>query len=547
MNKNFTILFLLVFVSQLANAQTKSPKRGLAYGGNSAADMQVLSPGISWWYNWSPTPDAGAADVYKADSVSFVPMVWGGNPNADQVVSQIPASGAGYLLGFNEPNFNAQSKLTPSQAAAMWPTIQDIARRKGLKIVSPAVNYCGDCVSEGGTTYNDPVQWLDDFFAKCKGCQVDYIAVHWYACDVLALQNYLFRFKKYNKPLWLTEFSCGDQDHSTITLATQQNYMQDAVHYLEYEPAVFHYAWFSGRNNEIPYINMLGNDGQLTSLGQAYVKAPYYVDQPNYRLFEAETYYTMSGVQTQLTTDVGGGINVGYNDPGDWMSYPNITVHKSGYYLMQYRVSSLSGGGKFTIDTSATPLATLNVASTGDWQQWTTITDTIHLLAGTHNFRISTIAAGYNLNWFSYTLIKTDDGSDPGDTGNGSNPGNGGTDPGNGSNPGNGGTDPGNGSNPGNGGTDPGNGSNPGTGNDGNGSTADKLDLYPNPTTSQLTFAAKYDLSGSVIHIYDMAGRLLSEIRPASNTIDVSRLSAGVYNLVLITNGKKITRQFVKN
>jgi hypothetical protein len=270
----FAAFVLLLMCLPSAQAQTKSAKRGLAYGYHSADDMRVLAPGMSWWYNWATTPDSGAAGVYQSLGVAYVPMVWGGTPNADQLVASIP-QGAQYLLGFNEPNFRSQSNKTPSQAAAQWPILQDVARRRNLKLVSPAVNYCGDCVSEGGVTFTDPVVYLDAFFAACKNCQVDYVAVHWYACDLSALKWYIGLFKKYNKPIWLTEFACGDRPHDQITLALQKQYMTEAVAYLESEPAVFRYSWFSGRNGEIPNINLLGASGQLTELGKLYVSLPF--------------------------------------------------------------------------------------------------------------------------------------------------------------------------------------------------------------------------------------------------------------------------------
>jgi len=269
----FSLLLLLCLTGVSAHAQAKSSKRGLGYGYHSADDMRALSPGMSWWYNWSPSPEAGAASVASSVGVSFVPMVWGGTPNADQVAAAIPA-GAQYLLGFNEPNFKSQANMTPSVAAARWPVLEEVARRKNLKLVAPAVNYCGDCVSEGGVTFSDPVTYLDAFFAACQTCKVDYIAVHWYACDLGALQWYVGRFKKFNKPIWLTEFACGDRPHDQITLDVQKKYMTEAVNYLENEPSVFRYAWFSGRNNEIPNINLLGNSGQLTELGRLYVSLP---------------------------------------------------------------------------------------------------------------------------------------------------------------------------------------------------------------------------------------------------------------------------------
>jgi hypothetical protein len=265
------LLLCLAFSSQEAHA--KSAKRGLGYGYHSAEDMKALSPGMSWWYNWSPTPESTAASTAPTVGVSFVPMVWGGSPTADQLAASIP-SGAQYLLGFNEPNFKYQANMTPSQAAAKWPVLEEVARRKNLKLVAPAVNYCGDCVSEGGVTFTDPVVYLDAFFKACTNCKVDYIAVHWYACDLSALQWYIGLFKKYNRPIWLTEFACGDRPHDQITLDVQKKYMTDAVNYLENEPAVFRYAWFSGRNNEIPNINLLGASGQLTELGKLYVNLP---------------------------------------------------------------------------------------------------------------------------------------------------------------------------------------------------------------------------------------------------------------------------------
>ncbi|WP_375417154.1 glycosyl hydrolase [uncultured Hymenobacter sp.] len=260
-------------------AQTKSAKRGLAYDFLTAADLQALAPGLSWWYGWGPVPKAAVASIYQGLGAEFVPMQWnatldGSTVTADRLAAKIPA-GAKYLLGFNEPNFRLQANLTPKQAAALWPVLQDVAARKNLKLVSPAVNYCGDCVSENGVTYYSPTQYLDAFFAACPNCQVDYIAVHTYVCEEQYLRQKIAELKKYNKPIWLTEFSCGDMDHSRITLGVQKKYLIDAVNYLENEPAVFRYSWFSGRNNEIPNINLLGADGQLTELGQLYVNQPY--------------------------------------------------------------------------------------------------------------------------------------------------------------------------------------------------------------------------------------------------------------------------------
>lgn len=247
---------------------TLSRKRGLAYGSSSPADLAALSAGIGWWYNWSPAPDDTLPKGY-VPPVEFVPMIWGGTFNVTQLATQVPA-GAKYLLTFNEPNFGAQSNLTPQQAAALWPQVTAFAESRDLQIVSPALNYCG-----GNCNETTPFDWLDAFFAACTGCRVDYIAAHWYSCTKGALQSYLSDYEtKYTQPIWLTEFSCLDGSLAA-TDANEEQYMNDAIALLESDPRVFRYSWFTGRYTSQPAISVLGADaGVLTALGQDYVTLP---------------------------------------------------------------------------------------------------------------------------------------------------------------------------------------------------------------------------------------------------------------------------------
>lgn len=242
-----------------------SCKRGVAYGGHSVADMQALSKGVSWWYNWASTPDSAVRNDYARLGVEYAPMLWDERFDVNSSIANIP-QGAKTLLTFNEPNFFVQANLSPEQAAAEWPRVQQIATARGLKIASPALNYCG-----GGCWETNPFTYFDKFFAACPNCQVDYLAVHWYACTLPALKNYIEGMKKYGKPIWLTEFSCGDGD---TALANQKAYMQAAIPYLESEPMVARYAWFSGRTTAIPNVNLLNGSGQLTELGSIYVNLP---------------------------------------------------------------------------------------------------------------------------------------------------------------------------------------------------------------------------------------------------------------------------------
>ena len=85
------VLVLVGLGASSALAQTKSSKRGVAFGYHTVADMNAIKPGISWWYNWSLTPDSGVAGTYPNSEVAFMPMIWGGSFTVSDVVSKIPA------------------------------------------------------------------------------------------------------------------------------------------------------------------------------------------------------------------------------------------------------------------------------------------------------------------------------------------------------------------------------------------------------------------------------------------------------------------------
>lgn len=116
---------------------------------------------------------------------------------------------------------------------------------------------------------------------------------------------------------------------------------------------------------------------------------------------EAEDYDAMSGIQTENTTDAGGGVNVGWIDDGDWMDY-NVTVNNPGDYIVSFRVASFYGGSQLQLKKNSTVLTTLDIPKTGDWQSWQTISATVNLQAGTQTLRIYSAKGGWNINWFNF-------------------------------------------------------------------------------------------------------------------------------------------------
>ena len=244
-------------------------KRGIAYAfglNSAAADMNALKAGVSWFYGWTSAPSAQAKAAAPAANMEFVPMIWNGSFKVADAVNAIPA-GSKYLLGFNEPNFGTQANVTPEKAAELWPQIEQIAAQKSLQIVSPATNYCA-----GNCNRTDPFVWLDDFFKACPTCKVDYVGVHWYACSLAALKDHVTKMKKYNRPLWVTEFACVDGGPWSVDQV--KAYAVAATAWLEQEPSVFRYSWFSGRTS-IPNVALLGDSGALTAVGSAYLSQPH--------------------------------------------------------------------------------------------------------------------------------------------------------------------------------------------------------------------------------------------------------------------------------
>jgi hypothetical protein len=256
----------------------KSSKRGIAYDLASAEDLNALSPGVSWWYDWGLRPNAAApADYRTRYGINFQPMLWNGNFDATEVTAWLRSQpDIRHLLLLNEPNLTDQANLTPSQAAALWPRYEAVAAATGVKLVGPAITW--------GTMagYADPLAWLDAFYAAYRSAngsrdpQIDYLAFHWYD---YGLGAQLDRLTKYGKPFWVTEFANwhSQADGAQIdTVAKQKAEMTEMVATCESRSDVFRYAWFTGRwSNDVHHTSLLGANGVLTELGQHYLSLPF--------------------------------------------------------------------------------------------------------------------------------------------------------------------------------------------------------------------------------------------------------------------------------
>jgi hypothetical protein len=403
--------------------QAQSSKRGIGFNTLYEADIAAIEKGISWTYNWAAAgynqvigPLASQAEVL------YVPMVWNGNGNWETQIRNLKKSHpeCEYILAFNEPNLRDQANMTPSDAAAKWPPLKALAKELNMKIVAPAMNY-GTL-----TGYSDPIKWLDEFFAQ-PGVSIDDIAalsIHCYMRVPSALKSYVERFRKYGKPVWMTEFCAWE---GSVSVEQQRSYMSDVINYFEAEPLIERYAWFmydgpktKGTNYPNYALRESGNrDGELTDLGKIYVymssldKELYYAHNQvvpsehysNSNMSEAvgaeNANKSFSAVQLKVSSDETGILEVANFGLPKWLEY-NIAPNVKGDYNLIIRYAS-NGDSKCKIHVNNVEVIEIDLPKTGGYTEWATITTSaIPLKAGKQIIRFTPSKGMVSMNWWRY-------------------------------------------------------------------------------------------------------------------------------------------------
>jgi hypothetical protein len=419
-------IFWLVLILLNTNiySQTLSPKRGISGDLLDNNDCIAVDNYLSWYYNWANTPNGSIINTHQ-NFIEFCPMLWNGTWNAIALTTYLDAHPeVEYLLTFNEPNLAWQANMTPAQAAALWPQVEAIADAYNLKIVSPAMTYCtADCIPGYNTGFNSGTDWLDDFFSACPGCRVDYIGLHiydtWYWGFRGSVGDNITGYKKYGKPIWVTEFAHGAL--SGVSMATNAALMVDAIDYMEQDPDIFRYAWFILRSSPATgTIDILGQTtGTVKDLGLIYMNMSSY--DKNYfhsvnSTIEAEhyldktvTYCNWNGsactwpysILLEKTTDVSGTLDA-YNflkSTEDTLFY-NIDIPYTQAYNIDFRVSSTSASTISVRNSSGTLLGTTTSLNTSG--SWSTMNlSGISLAAGQQKiYFTASNGAPLKLNWF---------------------------------------------------------------------------------------------------------------------------------------------------
>lgn len=224
---------------------------------------RLKSLNVGWYYQWKAERSADAPATPE-----FVPMVFGKPNQIGPAVAYVTGEKAAFtaLLGYNEPDKADQADMTVEAALAAWPQLMST----GLPLVSPA------CANPEG-------EWMEAFMAGIKklGYRVDYIGVHSYGGPSAAafLEKLERLHRKYDLPLWITEFAVGDWQAPTVaankhSAKTVADFMRAVLPKLDRLKYVARYAWFSADPSD-PHLGtsaLFNADGTLTELGEIYAK-----------------------------------------------------------------------------------------------------------------------------------------------------------------------------------------------------------------------------------------------------------------------------------
>jgi beta-glucanase (GH16 family) len=111
--------------------------------------------------------------------------------------------------------------------------------------------------------------------------------------------------------------------------------------------------------------------------------------------------YRSDNVDIENTNDPSGGTyNVGWIEQNEWLAYSNLVIPTSGSYTIKMRVVS-PGGATAAVDLNggSIPLGDMAIPAAGNWTNWTTVTKTVNLNAGTYSLGVFAKTSGWNFNW----------------------------------------------------------------------------------------------------------------------------------------------------
>lgn len=156
--------------------------------------------------------------------------------------------------------------------------------------------------------------------------------------------------------------------------------------------------------------NAAGNSGNSNTANATPQQAP----RSAFVRIEAEDFDTSQGIQTQSTSDTGGGENVGFINNGDFLVYNNVDFENGAGSLEARIASNANFTGTMQVrlgSVTGTAIATVSFGNTGGWQSWVTRTVNVSSVTGIHDvYLVFSAQSGGgigNVNWFIFNEATT--------------------------------------------------------------------------------------------------------------------------------------------
>jgi hypothetical protein len=114
--------------------------------------------------------------------------------------------------------------------------------------------------------------------------------------------------------------------------------------------------------------------------------------------------YRSDEVDLETTADTGGGYDLGWTSGGQSFRY-TVNVAAAGNYTVSFRVaapSAVEDAFHLSSSSGADLSGPINIPTTGNWQNWTTVTATVTLAAGQQVLIFDQDNGGWNINYASF-------------------------------------------------------------------------------------------------------------------------------------------------
>jgi MYXO-CTERM domain-containing protein len=163
------------------------------------------------------------------------------------------------------------------------------------------------------------------------------------------------------------------------------------------------------------------SDGSFPTIAPTTAGPPAIANLNPYVQTEAETIAFESGVQTEVTSDTGGGMDVTSINNGDYIKVRNVDFG-AGATSFDARVASDASGGNIELhldSLTGTLIGTCAVAGTGGAQTWVTKSCSINSTTAVHDLFLRFTGSGtgnlFNFNWWRFggpgAIVASDGGS----------------------------------------------------------------------------------------------------------------------------------------